>query len=116
MTGPGPLGGGRKSSPVGRSGTQAVLRSGAKLGTGAPPPVPSAARADSRTAAPPGSTAKAPPNNAICNILFDLFDARLNIGAPVRLVHPAATQTSGWTSSGSGAGLKLKQLPFDPVP
>src|SRR5215472_15430885 len=35
VTGPGPLGGGRKSSWAGRSNVQAVLLSGVKLGMGA---------------------------------------------------------------------------------
>src|SRR5258708_28396500 len=58
MTGPGPLAGGRKSSPVGRSGTQAVALSGAKLGG------PWAAYGGARPA-PRQSAANAPVRNRI---------------------------------------------------
>src|SRR5437016_1256060 len=79
MTGPGPLAGGRKSSPVGRSGTQAVAPSGAKLGG------PSAANGGA-TAAPRQSAARAPARTRIGR---RSREARFDIEAP-SLVLPSA--------------------------
>ena len=92
--GPGPLSGGRKSSPVGRSRIQVVLRSRAKLGTA---PVASAARAG-KFAAPAASPVSRP---AVSND-FDAALAIRDIKISVPYSCSLPIQKSGLSACGRG--------------
>src|ERR1700682_681436 len=105
MTGPGPLAGGRKSSPVGRSGTQPVSLSGVKTGTDATAPVRSAASAGHSAAPPQSSAATARPSNPLGNLRFD---AKLDMFPPwSRLASSHGTPSSSARCGTPKAGARL---------
>src|SRR5215469_11269453 len=87
MTGPGPLSGGRKSSPVGRSGIHAVLLSGAKLGTA---PAASTASTEEYAMWAPRHPASMPAASKDTD--FTVWDTKLSLlflrpsGSEIRLV------------------------------
>ena len=94
ITGPGPLSGGRKSSPVGRSRIQVVLRSRAKLGTA---PVASAARAG-KFAAPAASPVSRPAVSNDFDAALAIRDIKISV--PYSCSRPI--QKSGLSACGRG--------------